>query len=245
VARIALMLYTIREECARDLEGSLRKVAGIGYEGVELWNLHGHDPAQVRGWLDELGLVAVGRHASLDALTDELPQLAEELRVLGTDRVALAYAEPSEAALESISAAADAAAAAGLKFGYHNHWLELEPFGDGGGTFLDRLRELPPERLWLELDLGWVWHAGADPVAELDKTRGRCPLVHVKDFVSRDNRDDVPVGDGAVGYERVVPAAVAAGAEWLIAEEDEVDGPPFDAVARSFDGMRRMLAGAA
>ncbi len=236
------MLYTIREECERDLEETLREVARLGYEGVEFWQLHGNDAAHVRGWLDETGLVAIGRHANLQTLDGQLPQLADELRVLGTDRIALSFIEPAPGAAERIAAVAEAAATAGLRLGFHNHETELHRFGDGSGTFLDRLRELPPELLWLELDLGWVWHAGVDPVAELAKTSGRCPLVHVKDFRSRDDRDDVPIGDGAVGYERVLPAALRAGVEWLVVEEDEVEGPPFEAVARSFEAVRRLLA---
>ena len=65
--------------------------------------------------------------------------------------------------------------------------------------------------------------------------------MHLKDFRSRASREDVPIGDGAVGYERVVPAALAAGAEWLLVEEDEVEGDPIDAVARSLRAVRRLL----
>ena len=77
---------------------------------------------------------------------------------------------------------------------------------------------------------------------ELERTSGRCPLVHLKDYASREGRDDVPVGDGLVGYERVVPAAVRAGAEWLLVEEDEVGDRPFEALARSFAAVERFLA---
>lgn len=238
------MLYTVRDECERDLEGTLNTVADLGYEGVELWQLHGHEATQVRGWLDELGLVAAGRHAGLEALETELPRLAEELAVLGTDRIALSWIEPSREAVPRIAAVAEAAREAGLRLGFHNHAAELQPLDGGGETFLDLLRELPSELLWLELDLGLVWHGGGDPAAELAKTTGRCPLVHVKDFRSRAGRDDVPVGDGAVGYEQVLPAAVQAGAEWLLVEEDEVEGQPFEAVERSLQAVRRILVAA-
>jgi sugar phosphate isomerase/epimerase len=63
----------------------------------------------------------------------------------------------------------------------------------------------------------------------------------VKDLRSRGSREHCPVGDGAVGYERILPAALDVGVEWLIVEQDEVDGPPFDAVQRSFDAVRRFL----
>lgn len=234
------MLYTLRADCERDLEGTLRSVARLGYDGVEFWQLHGHEATQVRDWLDEVGLVAVGTHASMERLETELPTLVDELRVLGTDRVALSFIEPGPAAAARIEERARAAAGVGLRFGFHNHAAELEPLA-GGATFLDLLRELPAELLWFELDLGWIWYAGVDPVAELAKTAGRCPLVHLKDFRSRLSRDDVPIGDGAVGYERVLPAVIEAGAEWLLVEEDEVDGDPIEAVARSLRAVRRFL----
>jgi sugar phosphate isomerase/epimerase len=249
-ARVGLMLYTVREECARDLQGVLRRVAAIGYDGVELHDLYGHDASTVRSWLDELGLVAVGRHAGLDALESDLPALAAELRVLGTDRVALAWIDPpgtiaeARAVVERIAAIAVNARDLDLQFGFHNHWGELAPLEDGVTT-LDLLCELPADQLWLELDLGWIWEAGVDPVEVLERLAGRCPLVHVKDLRSRGSREYCPVGDGAVGYDRILPAALRAGVEWLIVEQDEVEGPPFDAVKRSFDVVRGSLPVAA
>jgi sugar phosphate isomerase/epimerase len=246
VARVALQLYTVRAECDRDLEGTLRSLGLQGYDGVELYDLHGHEPSTVRAWLDEAGLVAVGRHARLEAIEDELQSLAAELAVLGSDRLAVSWIDPDsldkpEPVVRRIDAAARAASEAGLQLGFHNHWSELRPL-DGGATFLDLLRALPPDLLWLELDLGWVWQAGVDPVSELERTAARCPLVHVKDYASREGRDDVPVGDGVVGYEQVLPAALRAGAEWLVVEEDEVGDDPFAAVERSLRAVRRMTS---
>ena len=104
---------------------------------------------------------------------------------------------------------------------------------------------LAGDKLFLELDLGWAWYAGADPVTLLTLARGRCPLVHVKDFHSREGRAFAAVGDGAVGYERVAPAAVDAGVEWLLVEQDETDGPSLEAARRSLAALRGMLEVAA
>jgi len=243
---VGLQLWTIREECERDLERSLHRLGELGYDGVELFQLHGQDAQRVRAWLDACGLAAVGRHAPLDVLEAQLPQLADELAALGTDRVALSWIDPDSlddpgSVVARVEGVAHAARGAGLSLGFHNHWAELRAL-DGGRTFLDLLRELPAEQLWLELDLGWIWHAGADPAEQLERTAGRCPVVHLKDYRSREDRDDVPVGDGIVGYDRLVPAAVAAGAEWLVVEEDEVGPDPFGAVERSLRAVRRMLA---
>jgi sugar phosphate isomerase/epimerase len=245
MTQVGLMLYTLREECAGDFEGTLRRVADVGYDGVELFDLHGLAATEVRSWLDELGLEVAGRHAGLDAIQATLPELAAELAVLGSDRLVLSWIEPpatdadARAAAATIVDAAQRVNAAGLRFGFHNHWAELERFE--GGSVLDALLELPADDIWLELDLGWAWEAGVDPVELLERARGRTPLVHVKDFRARGTREFCPVGDGAVGYDRVLPAALAAGVEWLLVEQDATDGPALAAVERSLVAVRRFL----
>jgi sugar phosphate isomerase/epimerase len=237
---IGLMLYTLRDACAEDLPGTLDAVAEIGYEGVELHDLYGHEAGQVREWLDELGLAAIGRHTPLDA---DLGAIADEARTLRYDRVALSWIEPPAAldeARATVSRVGDVAARAaelGLQYGFHNHWGELAPLEDGTTT-LDLLAELP---VWLELDLGWAWWAGADPAELLARFRGRTPLVHVKDFRARGTREFCPVGDGAIGYDRVL---AAADAEWLVVEQDEIEGDPIDAVRRSFTAVSSFVEAA-
>jgi sugar phosphate isomerase/epimerase len=240
MARVGLMLYSVRDECARDFEETLRVVAAMGYEGVEIFDLHGHEPTAVRAWLDELALTACARHAGLDVIETRLPELAEEASALGWRRLAISWLDPptleAPDILGRIATAATAASALGLDLGFHNHDAELHPL-TSGRTFLDEL----PLELFLELDLGWVWYAGVDPVGLLGRVGGRCPLVHLKDFRSREGRDFCPVGDGAVGYERVAPAAVAAGVEWLLVEQDEADGSTLEAARRSLEALAAML----
>jgi sugar phosphate isomerase/epimerase len=245
--RIAVQLWTVRTECERDLEGALARLGEQGYDGVELFQLHGRDAAEVRALADAAGLVVAGRHVPLETLEADMAQIAADAEALGTRRVAIGWIDPQwlERPLEVVDRvreAAERARNAGLRLGFHNHWSEVEPL-DGGGTFLDLLRRLPAELLWLELDLGWVWHGGADPQRELRASAGRCPLVHIKDFAGRYERPvDVPVGEGVVGYGEVVPAALAAGAEWLVVEQDEPGDDPFGATERSLLHVRELIA---
>jgi sugar phosphate isomerase/epimerase len=244
MSRVAVQLWTVRAECERDLEGTLRRLGELGYDGVELFQLHGRSAGEVRTRVDEAGLVVAGRHAPLESLEADLPQIAADAGVLGTNRVAISWIDPEwlerpHEVVDRVRAAAEHAHQAGLRLGFHNHWTEVEPV-EGDRTFLDLLRELPAELLWLELDLGWVWHGGGDPRRELRATAGRCPLVHIKDFADRDR--DVPIGEGVVGYGEVVPAALQAGAEWLVVEQDEPGDDPFDAVARSLRQVRELVA---
>jgi sugar phosphate isomerase/epimerase len=245
---IGLQLYTLRAACAGDFEAVLRSVGELGFDGVELFDLHGHSAMDVRTWLDDSGLVAAGRHAGLDALESDLQALADELRTLGTDRLALSWIEPpasaddARAVVRRIAAVAEDARERGLRLGFHNHSGELREL-DGGQTTLDLMRALPPDLLWLELDLGWIWAAGVDPSEQLELAHGRCPLVHVKDLLAGPHHK--PVGDGDVDYARILPAAEAAGAEWLIVEQDEIEGEPLAAVARSLAAVRCMIGAGA
>ncbi len=235
MARVGLMLYSVRQAAAADFEATLREVGAMGFEGVELFDLHGHRPEDVAFWLAESGLVACARHAQLEAIESQLPDLAEEAQTLGWSRVVISWIDPARLADADLPGrledAAQAVAGVGLELGYHNHDAEITT------GFLDRL----PDDIFLELDLGWAWWAGADPVEVLEHAGERCKLVHLKDFRSRVERSFCPVGDGAVGYERVAPAAASSGVDWLLVEQDEADGPELDAARRSLIALELML----
>ena len=146
--------------------------------------------------------------------------------------------------MERIAAAAERVRAAGLRFGFHNHDGELRVLDDGR-TVLDRLLELDDELLFLEIDLGWAWFAGVDPAGLVARVAPRAPLVHVKDLVAGPEPRFVPVGDGDVGYARILPAIRDLDIEWLLVEQDETDGSALDAVRRSFAAVTTVVGSAA
>ena len=245
-ARLGLALYTLRHDCARDPDETLRAVAEMGYEGVELYDLFGREARAVRAMLDDLGLEVCGRHVRLETIESHLDELAAELRELGSDRLILAWIPPPASSREAeqvvarIGEAAARVSAAGLRFGFHNHDGELRELDDGR-TVLDRLLELPREQLFLEVDLGWAWFAGVDPVELVARVAPRAPLVHVKDLAGTSEPRFVPVGDGDVGYATVLPAIRESGVEWLLVEQDETDGSALDAVRRSYAAVTGLV----
>lgn len=246
MSRVALQLYTVREECDRDFAGVLAATAELGFDGVELYDLHGLEPHAVRALLDRHGLEACGRHAGLDLVDEELERLAPELVALGTDRLVVNWIEPprtvtdAEAVSERLRLLGQRAGRLGLRLGFHNHAGELAPLDDGR-SFLDHLLQLDGPTLFLELDLGWAWYAGADPIALLERAGARAPLVHVKDMRRDDGPVFVPLGEGSVDYGRLAQAAGRAGVEWLIIEQDETEGPAFAAVEHSLSTLRKLL----
>ena len=147
---------------------TLREVAAFGYEGVELFDLHGHEPATVAAGSSELGLVACARHARLEAIESELPALAAEARGSAGSGSCVELGRPAELDRRRSRASPPRPRRprrSGLELGYHNHDAEVEQ------GFLDRL----PADVFLELDAGWAWYAGADPV---DAARARPARPH-------------------------------------------------------------------
>jgi sugar phosphate isomerase/epimerase len=236
--RLAIQLYTLR---AIDALAALPRLAAQGYEAVELY-ARPDDAGALRRRLDDAGLEVCGWHVGLERFDGAFDEVVEQARVLSVPRLVVPWADPppdragAKALAARLAGLRERVAAAGFPLGYHNHGHELEPLPDGTVT-LDVLAEV--DGLELELDLGWLWVAGSDPVARLARHAGRVPLVHAKDFA--DQERSAPVGDGVVGYDRIVPAARDAGVEWLIVEQEEHAGDPLDSTARSAEALRRLL----
>jgi len=245
VSRLGLQLYTVRDAAAADLDETLRRAAVLGFEGVELHDLHGHAPSEVRAMLDTHGLAVCGRHVGLEAAEDDLGALAAELETLGTDRLVVAWIEPpqtpaqADTAVARLVRAAERAVQVGLRLGFHNHDAEVSAQADGRSV-LDLLLAADGGP-FLELDLGWAWYAGADPMALLEAAGSRAPLVHVKDVRRDAGPVHVPLGRGQVDYRGLADAADRAGVEWLIVEQDETDGDSFAAVAESLARLRSLV----
>jgi sugar phosphate isomerase/epimerase len=236
--RIGLQLYSVKEACAEDLEGTLAAVAAQGYAGVEPWNLHDRPAGAWRDLLAANGLEACGWHVRLDRLERELEAVAEEARTLSLQRIVVPSArwdEGVDAVVDRIRRVAERLRGEGLALGFHNHGRELEQ--RDGGTPLERLAQLDPELLFREIDVGWAYRGGADPAALLREHAGRCPTIHIKDEAGRDGPSRT-VGEGVVPVREVVAAAREVGTEWLVVEqEDFEDETPLEAVDRCYAGL--------
>lgn len=244
--RIALQLYTLRAEAARDLLGTLAAAARIGYRAVELAGYHGVPVSQVRAVLDDLGIRAVAAHVPWEDFEDRPREALDELLTLGC---AYAVVPSLPRALQRPDAVPDVAerirtwsalcAARDVRLGYHNHAFELELTGPGGETLLDLLvAGTEPADLLLELDVYWARVAGADPIALIERHAGRVALIHLKDM-RRDGRD-APVGEGILPWPEIAGAARRARVDWYVVEQDEPDDPLAD-VATSLRNARALL----
>lgn len=245
---IALQLYSVRKDAAADLAGTIRKVADMGYAGVEFAGFHDNRPSDVRKMLDDAGLKAVASHARWDWLMDPqaLPGTIEDHLAVGCDSLIIPYmekqhrdtADTCRATAEKLTALVDMLARHNLRTGYHNHHDDMAPI-DGNRSAWDLLAQFTPEAFILQYDTANGMQGGADPVEPIRQYPGRGRLLHLKEFA---NGHGPAIGDGDVPWQQVFEAAESvAGVEWYIVEQEgHPTLSPLDAAKRCLDNLRAM-----
>lgn len=205
---LGIQVYTLGDLPKTDLDGTMKKVSGIGYKTVELAGYLGKTPKELRAAFDAAGLKCTSAHIGLAKGTDAEPKLfddigrvAADMKVLGCAQViAPALARPDDLKVAGYGDLAKAMTAdhwkrqaaqlndigkkfkaEGIVFGYHNHNIEFSPVG--GSTGLELLiANTDPKLVTFELDIGWVAAGGGDPTAFFNKHSGRFVAAHIKDL---------------------------------------------------------------
>ena len=235
---IALQLYTLRDQLAQDYEGTIRKVAEMGYTGVETANMFGSSPASAVKLFNKLGLTVTSAHSPLP-LGDQKQEVIDTIGALGCQRLIQAWQPPElfrsldgiRKVCDSLNEASAVAKANGFQVGYHNHWFEFEPVEDRIPTDV-MLDYLDPD-VFLEVDVYWVQTAGQNPAETVRRLGSRAPLLHIKDGPCQIGAPMTALGEGVVD----IPSVVAAGTgetEWFIAELDECATDMLEAVSKSY-----------
>ncbi|MFD2611262.1 sugar phosphate isomerase/epimerase family protein [Paenibacillus gansuensis] len=245
---LGLQMYTLRDETERDFEGTLRKVAALGYEGVEFAGYGGKSAEEVRDLLQELNLKAIGAHVSLQAIRDNLQGEIAYLKTIGAKYFICPWLpiedyQTPEAWKSLFTLFEDAGKAChneGLVFGYHNHAFEFEQEVDGQFVFDALYSSTSAEQVQVEMDTGWVQFAGQDTLAYIAKYAGRLPLVHLKDYRKGEQGEMITVelGNGELPLVDIISAADKAGSEWIIVEQDNCQNPPLESVETSMNWIK-------
>ena len=243
---VALQMYTVRDVAESDFLGTVRKVAEIGYSGIELAGVP--VPAQdLKDAMDDLGLEAASIHFGYQALTEDASACIETAVAVGCRYVTCSglftklreTAEGFEQAGVELSRAGRKCAEHGIELCYHNHSFEFARFG--GKYAYDILFESSDRHfLKAQIDTYWVRHGGEDPAAYIRKYAGRCPLVHLKDMADDAERSFAEVGEGILDFEAIFKASEAAGVQWYIVEQDFCKGSSLDSARTSFENLKRM-----
>ncbi|MGW2225244.1 sugar phosphate isomerase/epimerase family protein [Streptomyces formicae] len=242
---LSVQLYSVRDQLADDWQGTVRRLAGLGYGAVEPYDVL-VDPKGHRLVLDDLGLTVSGAHALHLLAPDPGPAL-DAVATLGTDLAIVPAGLPPEdfttrdglaRAADRLNSLVEPARRHGVRVGYHNHWWEIEPrFDDGEGTrslhAVELLADLLDPAVFLEIDTYWAAVGGADVPALLRRIGDRVAALHLKDGPGTKEDPNVAVGQGTMPVREIITAAPHAR---RVVEFDACAGGPdalFDALAAS------------
>jgi sugar phosphate isomerase/epimerase len=242
-----LQLYTVRDALGRDLEGTLRHIADVGYREVELAGLPGVSAQAMQAALKRYNLIVPSMHAGYDSLRREFASVLEDARILGARFLVCPSVDAGERAMaadwrrvcQTLGRAGRMARDHGLVLAYHNHDFEFAPFNDGTMPFHLMLAETDPGDVKLELDVYWVAKAGRDPLQYLRSGQDRVALMHLKDLGL--DGATVELGRGTLEMERIIRAALLAGVEHLFVEQDD-SADPMASIGTSYRFLQELPA---
>jgi sugar phosphate isomerase/epimerase len=246
---VGLELYSVRDGLKKDLTGTVRAVAKMGYECVEFyapyydWTL---DYAKdVRKELDDLGVRCYSTHNSPQSFTPDGVAKAIELnQALGARYVVLAHpgdvkrVDGWKRVADLLNKSNETMASHGLRAGYHNHALEWKLVE--GQIPIELLAAHTDKSIMLQLDVGTCLEAGNDPVAWVEKNPGRIRSMHCKDW-SPEKGYRVLFGEGVAPWKKLFAAAEdKGGIEYYLIEQEGSDYSEMETAARCLSAYRKI-----
>jgi len=248
---IGLQLYTIRDKVHENLEGSLEKVASIGYNSVEAAGydsrkFYGLKPKKFKALVESYGMKFHSSHTGFDLETADIviedaaeagirhlviPSLADEKK-----RSIDAYKKTAE----EFNIIGEKCAKAGLTFAYHNHDFEFQKINDQIPYDL-LLENTDPGLVKMQLDLFWIIKGGYDPLDYFKKHPGRFISWHVKDMDDTSERNNIETGQGVIDFTKIFEQKELSGLEYFFIELDECNLPEFECIKVSHDYVKSII----
>jgi sugar phosphate isomerase/epimerase len=248
---IGLELYSVRDALAKDPQGTVRAVAKMGYQVVELFapyfNWTADQAKEMRKLMDGLGIRCNSTHNGTQSFTaDGLPKAIELNRILGAKYIVLASAgrvnglDGWKKVAEQLTAAAEKLRPEGLRTGYHNHkpeFVELD-----GKRPMEVIAAGTPKDVMLQFDVGTCVEAGYDPVAWIKANPGRIRSMHLKDWgAGADKGYRVLLGEGDAPWKAIFAAAESVGgAEYYLIEQEGSRFPELETAQRCLENYKKL-----
>jgi sugar phosphate isomerase/epimerase len=230
---VGLELYSVRDELAKDLPGTIAAVGKMGYEVVEFYapylNWTTETARDVRKRLDDLGVKCHSTHNNGPSFTDEGLKKAIELnQILGSKYLIMASAPRAtgidawKTVAQQLTSISQKLKPLGLATGYHNHQVEWRPLE--GQRPMDVIAAGTPKEVVLQFDVGTCVEVGADPIAWINAHPGRIKSVHCKDW-SKEKAYAVAFGEGDAPWKQIFDAVEKNGGVEYYLVEQEIAGP--------------------
>lgn len=244
---VGVQLYTLRQEMLADNLGTLKKLAKLGYKELESaastkGYYYGFTPAEIKKVCSDLGMTLRSGHVHYD---DKWQQTMDDAKESGQEYL-IVSSMPSrgqtvdnyKSVAQKFNEAGESCKAMGLKFGYHNHEYEFEK--ENGHTLYDiLLSETDPTLVNMELDLGWVFATGNDPLGFLEKYPNRFPLWHLKDMDVK-AKHSTEFGKGGLDIAGILKVGKKTGMKYFFVEQEEYTSTPFEALAYNYEYLKKL-----
>ena len=250
-AGIALQLYTLRDPAKKDLEGTLKKAADMGWRYVQWSGMPTLPADKIRAALDKAGLKAIACHTSVESFEKNFDEAVAFWKTVGNKDIAPGgmmadCTKDLEGWLRGCKRLDTLGAklrAAGMRLSFHNHTMEFGKFaGDPRTKHQILMDSTKPENLCAELDIAWAHAAGVDVPTYIRKLTGRIKVVHAKDVLVQGKKHTLTVlGQGSVPWKEVFAAGKDAGIEWWTYEQDNGQGSPFDYTRASYAFLSKQV----
>jgi sugar phosphate isomerase/epimerase len=243
---IALQLFSVRSDCERDLQGTLKAIAEMGYDGVDFAGYYGFPANEIRKMMDDLGLKAAGCHTGLSTLSgDELQKTVEFNQILGNRFLIVPWIPEEQRntrdawlrTADFFNSIAELLEPEGMYTGYHNHHIEFSPINDDIPWDLFFSHTHP--RVVHQIDTGNAIHGGGSPEYFLARFPGRSLTVHLKEYSA--TNDKALIGEGDTNWGAVFQLCeTIGGTEWYIVEQESYAYPPLECADLCLKALKSM-----
>ncbi len=246
---MGIEMYSVREELQKDPQGTVRAIAGMGYQGLEFYAPYFEwseaQAKEMKKLLDDLGIRCFSTHNSADYFKKENIHKAIDLNlILGSKYVVMASSQPKpgldgwKEVADALNSAAETLQPAGLKTGYHNHQLEFTPVD--GVRPMEIIAKNTKPSVMLQLDVGTCVEVGSDPVAWIRANPGRIHSVHCKDWSPDAGKGySVLFGEGKADWKGIFAAASSVGgAEYYLIEQEGSRYPELETAKKCLEAYR-------
>lgn len=259
---IGLQLYTLRNQLAQDIPGTLQAVADAGYYQVELMDVvtaqevfktaRDVDLQVTSAMMNWETLVKPGQQG-VPSFQETLDIAVEQkLKFLVIPYVGKGSRETVDQ-LKTLAQRANRAGAAcqkaGIQLCYHHHSFEFKKLASGTTGWEVFVQEFDPELVKFEIDVFWATIGGMDPVKTIKSLTGRVAQLHLKDLLkgTPTNYDESTVpkdafqelGDGIIDWTAVLKAGREAGVTQCHVEQDQ-SPDPIASIGQSIKYLRQL-----
>jgi sugar phosphate isomerase/epimerase len=233
---IGCQTWPVRKMIAQDFPGTLKTLAGAGFQAVELCSPVGYadsgfgglakyKPSDLRKVLDDASLQCVSSHFGIDELRKDLSGRIEWAKELGLKQMLVPSLDgPKNPTIDDVKRAADEynkmaqqSASAGIQQGLHNENFELTTV-DGKRTYDLLFELLDPKLVKFQFQVSTI-SQGCDAAEYFTKYPGRFLSMHAQGWSAK-TKEIVPIGQGTLDWKKIFTAAKTGGIKNYFVEMD-------------------------